>query len=126
MFRHDAWWQVGLDAVVEPILAVLFGFPDLDDAPPASRTGPASMADETFGSSYARCHLACYPRVNLLGQVRFSDQQHWHCLSPSVLETVTWLVINDAERFPGGYGMATKAFGQPATAQAVTTIRGGA
>ena len=37
-----------------------------------------------------------------------------------------WLVVNDAERFPGGYGMTTKAFGQPAAAQAVAAIRGGA
>jgi len=74
MFRHDAWWQVGLDVVIEPILAVPFGFPDLDDAPPASRIGPASMADEALGGSYARRHLTCYPGVNLAGQVRFSDQ----------------------------------------------------
>jgi hypothetical protein len=48
LIRHDAWWQVGFDVVVEPILAVLFGFPDLDDPPSASRIGPASMADNAF------------------------------------------------------------------------------
>ena len=37
LVRLDAWWQVGLDIVVEPVPAVLFGFPDLDNPPAASR-----------------------------------------------------------------------------------------
>ena len=48
LVRHDAWWQVGLHVAVEPALAVLFGFPDPDDPPPASRIGPARMADKAL------------------------------------------------------------------------------
>jgi hypothetical protein len=37
------------DVVVEPVLTVLFGLPDLHHPPPASRIGPAIMADEPLG-----------------------------------------------------------------------------
>ena len=85
LLRHDAWRQVGLDVVVEPALAILFGFPDLDDPPPASRAGPARMADKPLASrslSHNRRHLVRQLGVGVLGQLRFSNQQYRHRRSP--------------------------------------------
>src|SRR4051794_30227349 len=63
----DSGRKVGLDVVVEPLLAVRFGLPSLDDPPSASGTRSAGMGDEPVGGSYERHQLAHHARVDLLG-----------------------------------------------------------